>query len=218
MFIDTYNVHFQFISKPDTYRGQLEKITLIITSIAFAPSYPSHFLTSQSGSITWKGIPFQINYMTYLFHYAFLVNGTEYLSQAATPWKCTCPRQGCWCPGYEFTSWERFTVEAKVYLIQPRGRKTGWSSFSPCPFTQECDLCKSFGWTNREVSALNQLYYKSTVCLCFSTLIPRARSILLQVECIHRVNILKVSRRVLYFPRQEPSSWFRKRHSTHSEQ
>lgn len=103
-----------------------------------------------------------------------------------------------------------------MYLIQPWGRKTGWSSFFSCPFTEECDLCKSFGWANREVSALNQLYSKSTVCLCFSTLIPKARSILLQVECIHRANILKVSRRVLYFPQQEPFSWFRKRHSTHS--
>lgn len=107
-------------------------------------------------------------------------------------------------------------LKPRCIWFSPEAEKLDGAGFFSCPFTEVCDLCKSFGWANREVSALNQLYSKSTVCLCFSTLLPKARSILLQVECIHRANILKVSRRVLYFPLQEPFSWFRKRCRTHS--
>lgn len=107
-------------------------------------------------------------------------------------------------------------LKPRCIWFSPEAEKPDEAVFFSCPFTEVCDLCKSFGWANREVSALNQLYSKSTVSLCFSTLIPKARSILLEVECIHWANILKVSRRVLYFPLQEPFSWFRKRCSTHA--
>lgn len=74
--------------------------------------------------------------------------------------------------------------QAEVCLIQPWGRKTGWSSFFPSAL-QKGDLCHGSSLANREVSALNQLYSEGTVCLCLSTLIPKSKTILLQVEYTH---------------------------------
>lgn len=71
---------------------------------------------------------------------------------------------------------------------------------SPLPPYRVCDLCNSFGLENREVSLLNQLYSKGTVCLCLNSLISKSRTISLQVEYIHRANILKVRCACSLFP------------------
>lgn len=183
MFIDAHSLHRQFILKVGAYRGQLENITIIITSTVFVPSYPSHFLMRRNWKCNLERNPCLSKLHEIFNSLCFLVNGLEYLSQAVTSWKCTCPRQGCWCHGQEFTSWESLHLKPSR-LIQPWGRKTGWSSFFPSAL-QKGDLCHGSSLANREVSALNQLYSEGTVCLCLSTLIPKSKTILLQVEYTH---------------------------------
>lgn len=186
MFIDVHNLHCQFILKVGTYRGQLENITIIITSTVFVLSYPSNFLRRQNWKYNLERNPCLSKLHEIFNSLCFLVNGLEYLSQAVTPWKCICPRQGCWCHRQEFTSWEKFTVEVEVSDSALRQMNF------PFPFTEACNLCNSSGLANREVSVLNVFYSKGSVYLCLSSLIPKSKTVLLQVEYMHRANILKV--------------------------
>lgn len=51
--------------------------------------------------------------------------------------------------------------------FSPEAEKLDKAVFFPLSFNRLCDLCNSFGLANREVSELNQLYSKHTVCLHF---------------------------------------------------
>lgn len=79
-------------------------------------------------------------------------------------------------------------------------RQKNWTKqFFPLPLYRVYDLCNSPGLANREVSALNQLYSKGRVPVFLNSVIPKPRTILLQVEYTGRANILKVSVHALYF-------------------
>ena len=137
MFIDAHSLHRQFILKVGAYRGQLENITIIITSTVFVPSYPSHFLMRQNWKYNLERNPCLSKLHEIFNSLCFLVNGLEYLSQAVTSWKCTCPRQGCWCHGQEFTSWESLHLKPSRGVSDSALRPKNWmEQFFPFCFTE----------------------------------------------------------------------------------
>lgn len=144
MSIDTYNIHCQFISKAGAYRGQFEKITIIITSIGFISSYLPNFLIWQN----WK-YNLEKNLLLKQLHevfnsLCFLVNESEYLSQAVTPWKCTCPRQGCWCHGS--CPGKGLQLKSMCIWFNPVAEKLDEAVFSPSRLQRHVIRATALAW------------------------------------------------------------------------
>lgn len=161
---------------------------ILITSTAFVCPQLPKFLTRQSQKM-WLGIPFGIESNETSNSPCFSVNGLKCLLQAVTLGECTCSAL--------LMSW-LLHILGQVYDESWGGsdsapRQKNWmKQFFPLPLYRPCDLCNSFGSANREVSELNQLASKVTVSLFLSSVIPRSRTILFQVEYTLQANTPKV--------------------------